>query len=120
MLQRCLVPTHAGYADYGARGISVCERWRDFLTFLADMGERPEGTSIDRIDGSKGYDLGNCRWATPKVQANNQSSNVFIQHAGRNKSISEWAQELGMPVTTLHYRLTHGWTVEKALTTPVR
>lgn len=74
MIARCTNPLALNFAKYGGRGIGVCERWRDFALFLADMGPRPVGTSIDRIDGRKGYEPGNCRWATPYQQRHNRVS----------------------------------------------
>lgn len=72
MVARCTRPTHARYVDYGGRGITVCEQWRKFDGFYADMGDRPDGLSLDRKDNNAGYSPGNCRWATPSEQMKNR------------------------------------------------
>lgn len=78
MRQRCEDATHEAYADYGGRGISVCERWKNFETFLSDMGERPDGKTLDRIDNDRGYEPGNCRWATLSEQNANKRSKARV------------------------------------------
>ena len=77
MIQRCTNPNNSGWPDYGARGISVCERWLTFENFLADMGERPDGLSIDRVDNNGNYEPGNCRWATASQQQRNRRRPVY-------------------------------------------
>lgn len=118
MTQRCTNDKHPGFDNYGGRGITICARWASFENFLADMGERPEGTSIDRIDNNGNYEPGNCRWATRRQQNQNQRGNRLISHGGETLRIGQWAERLGMRETKLRERLQKGWPVELAVTLP--
>lgn len=116
MRQRCYVPAFAGYEHYGARGITVCDAWRDnFDAFLADMGERPEGRTLDRIDVSLGYSKDNCRWATPREQSMNMRTNHLIEFEGVLLPISEAARRAGLRRTTVSERIKRGWAKERWL-----
>ncbi len=120
MKQRCLNPNYPAYPDYGGRGVTVCEPWRtSFESFLADMGPRPSPRhSIERIDNDKGYEPGNCRWATPLDQSRNRRSNRVLTFRGQTKPVSAWASELGIKAAAIINRLDRGWSAEKALSTP--
>lgn len=120
MQQRCKSATHASFPNYGGRGITVDPRWDDILIFIADMGERPEGCTLDRIDNDANYGPDNCRWATAVEQQNNQRGNVLITHEGITRTAEQWNQALGFPSGIIHNRLRHGWSVEDALSRPVR
>jgi len=118
MLSRCYNPKATGYQWYGGNGITVCDSWRnDFYSFLEDMGERPIGKSLDRINYQFGYTKDNCRWATYREQGNNTSANIFIEFNNQCHSISEWARRINIKTNTLQYRLYRGWSIERALTT---
>ncbi|MBB5508179.1 hypothetical protein [Paraburkholderia atlantica] len=119
MMGRCLNPNDQAYDRYGGRGVTVCERWRKFENFLGDMGERPPGTSLDRIDVNGNYEPGNCRWATRNQQALNTRANKFIEFNGERLTHSEWCAKLGVKKTTFSRRVRKGWTIEKILTEPV-
>ena len=119
MQQRCANPKHKQYADYGGRGISVCDRWRDFALFLADMGEPPEGMTLDRIDNALGYEPANCRWATRTEQQMNRRNNRVIECRGRVLPLTAWAREAGIKPESLRHRLRAGWPVERAIFQPV-
>ncbi len=122
MLQRCYNPKHDAYPDYGGRGIAVCTRWlgKDGLAnFYADMGPRPDGHKIDRIDNDGPYSPENCRWATEAQQQRNTSRNVNITWDGRTMCAKDWAKEKGMSYQTFLYRV-EVWGVELAMTEPVR
>lgn len=122
MRQRCLDPNHPGYADYGGRGIRICERWDDFAAFVEDMGERPSAAhSLDRIDVNGHYEPGNCRWADHKTQQRNRRHHRMVTWNGVTKCVGEWAEERGLTVPQLWSRLfLHKWPVDRAMTEPVR
>ena len=115
MLRRCNDPKHGSYSNYGGRGIKVCEEWRNFEQFLADMGERPEDKTLDRIDGDKGYSKENCRWMNMTEQANNRANNHRLTYQGETHTISEWAVKLGIKDGTIRARLFRGFSTEDAL-----
>ena len=116
MVQRCNDPNHVGYQKYGGKGVAVCDRWRSFPNFLEDMGEPAPGMSIERLDNGKGYEPGNCVWATTSSQSRNKTNNRFYEHDGKKQCLSDWAKELGISPTTLSERI-EKWPLEKALTT---
>ncbi len=122
MLSRCYNQNFPKYATYGARGITVCERWRyDFAAFLEDMGPRPSPRhSIDRIDNDGNYEPGNCRWASLEEQANNRRNNTMLTHDGQTLTIAQWSRETGISYTALVQRIANGWTTEHALTQAVQ
>lgn len=121
MLSRCMNPNLKDYHRYGGRGIKVCDRWHDFRNFLEDMGERPDGASIDRIDVNGNYEPGNCKWSDHDHQQNNRTSNRVITFDGRTQTVAQWAREIGCTRQSLHIRLSKpGASIETALSTPVK
>lgn len=122
MIGRCHRPKSGMWLEYGAKGISVCKRWRDsFEAFAADMGEPPTtGHSIDRIDNSLGYEIGNCRWATASEQSRNRRNNRRITAWGERKLACEWLADERCAVCrpTLLLRIKRGWSPEMALSIP--
>ena len=120
MIQRCSNASLKSYKNYGGRGISVCYEWTKFEKFYADMGIKPNGCSIDRIDVNGNYDKLNCRWSTMKQQNRNRRNNRLIEFNGETMCVNEWAESLGINKRTLLNRLTNGWEIKKALTHPVR
>lgn len=121
MLQRCRDKNCKDYARYGAKGISVCERWADsFSAFLEDMGQKPSPEhSIDRIDPFGNYEPGNCRWATASEQQRNKRGFKRAVIDGVSRSVAEWTRVLGMSEQTVRGRIQRGWDAVRALTTPV-
>lgn len=109
MLRRCLTPTNHVYKHYGGRGIKVCERWLKFENFLVDMGERPEGKTLDRWPDKNGnYEPGNCRWATQQEQMLNTRRNVIVVYGGHSLTLSQWALRLGVSFRTVWGRHRRG------------
>jgi hypothetical protein len=119
MKLRCTSETNRDYPAYGGRGISVCAEWFDFAKFYEDMGPKPTGMSIDRIDNNGPYCKANCRWATLSEQGRNKRNSKNVEFNGVTKPLVQWCEELGLP-----YRLTFGrifsggWSIERAFTTP--
>lgn len=117
MKARCLNERHPAFARYGGRGITVCERWMTFENFLEDMGECPEGLSIDRNRNNDGYEPSNCTWATPKEQANNRRSNRVFPINGETLNIRQMSAKYGVPYDRLRARLLYlNWAPERAIT----
>lgn len=116
MFQRCENESDRAYKNYGGRGIKVAPEWRSFARFLLDMGEKPAGMSLDRIDNDGDYCKANCRWATPLEQASNRRTTVLLEHQGKRMCVTQWAHALGLSESTIRLRLLSGWPIEKCLT----
>lgn len=120
MVARCTNEKDRLFKYYGARGIKVCARWRNsFQAFLEDLGQRPEGMTLERVDNDGDYEPGNVKWATRTEQARNKRSSRRISWRGTTRVLVEWAEVLGIPYKTLHSRLNkYGWSVDRAFSTP--
>jgi hypothetical protein len=120
MISRCLNRNTRNYKNYGGRGITICKEWRnDFMNFYnwAISNGYKQGLTIDREDVNGNYEPNNCRWATPKQQANNTRRNHYIEYNGEVRTLSEWAERLDIPYNTLEFRLNRSnMTIEKAFT----
>lgn len=120
MKTRCNNKNAKAYPNYGGRGIKICERWEDFSTFRDDMGDPPEGMSIDRIDNDKGYSPENCRWASRKTQSRNRRGRRELTALGKTQSIAKWSDETGLSISTIFARVSaYGWSHERAVTQPL-
>jgi hypothetical protein len=116
MVDRCTKPTNAAYERYGGRGITVCDRWLDVRNFIADMGaDYRKGLTIERSDNSKGYEPGNCYWATRLEQTRNRRTTRFATLNGNTKTLAEWAIDYGIPYRLLHQRIANGVSIEVAV-----
>lgn len=116
---RCNRVSNHNYKYYGGKGVTYDPRWEDFRTFIADMGMRPEGKTLDRIDSNGMYCKENCRWADIKTQANNKTFNVFIEYNGKRQTIMQWADETGLSWSCIRHRLKNQWSTEEIFNTPI-
>ncbi len=116
MIQRCSSPNNSAFRHYGGRGITICDQWRTFENFLADMGERPEGLELERKDNNGNYEPLNCKWATRQEQCSNFSRNHLLTFNGKTQHVFGWAREIGVKPSTLNSRLIAGWGIDRALT----
>lgn len=119
MWARCTNPELAAYKNYGGRGIKVCEHWRKFSNFRADMGERPEGKSLERENNDKDYCKENCIWADRTTQNRNKRNNVMLTMDGETLPLCVWAERSGLRYATVHQRLRKGWTPDDAVKLPL-
>jgi hypothetical protein len=119
MIHRCTNPNHQHWDAYGGRGITVSPAWHSFEAFYADMGVRPDGFTLERIDNAKGYEPGNVRWASRLEQANNRRTNVIVTFKGQARTIAEWGRTTGLGKAAIKRRLDKGWPVERALSEPL-
>ena len=121
MIARCFNPKNPRFDDYGERGISVCEEWRDFRAFHRDMGDRPSPIySLDRIDNARGYEPGNCKWSLPHQQMTNRRCTRFVDVGDRKIPLADLAIKHKIPANTLRFRILKGWPLSEALNKPVR
>ena len=114
MKQRCLNPNNSRYKDYGGRGITICEEWLKFENFYKDIGDKPKGLTLDRIDNNGNYCKENCKWSNSKEQHNNTRKNHLLTYKNKTQTIAQWARELEMNYGTLFARLKRGWDIERA------
>lgn len=121
MKQRCENPRNKKYSTYGARGISVCERWQSFEAFLSDMGERPPGLLIERLNNDGNYEPSNCIWADRKTQQRNRRVCKRVEYLGQEMTLFEAVKQSGtaVPYSTIYFRLVQGWELQRALQTPI-
>lgn len=120
MKSRCNNPNHHGYANYGGRGIYVCDRWQTFDNFAEDMLPRPDGGMLDRIDNNGPYSPDNCRWATRIEQNSNRRNCIYVDHGGELVTLKEYCRRAGMPYRPVVKRIQdRGWPVSIALTAPI-
>lgn len=118
MRSRCCNPADPAYRDYGGRGITVCDQWRSFSVFLADMGRRPEGKTLDRRDNDGPYSPDNCHWASRKEQVRNRRTTVWLECRGERLTLQEWAERIGISPSAMWVRYRNGHRGERLLAPP--
>lgn len=119
MRQRCNNPNSRRFYTHGGRGIKVCKEWEEsYENFVSDMGHKPNGYTIDRIDNDKGYSKDNCRWATPKEQAQNRRTNVNLTYKNKTLNLQQWSELVGITFATFSKRVKN-WGIERAVETPL-
>ena len=120
--KRCCVKTDIQYKNYGNRGIRVCDRWLEsFENFYEDMGPKPSPElSIERINNDGNYCKENCKWGTEEEQNSNRRTSRYLELDGEKRTVTSWCKKLNIAKTTLFNRLNRGWSVEKALKTPIK
>lgn len=115
-IRRCHLPSNQAYKDYGARGITVCDRWRnDISTFFADMGHCPDGHSIERVDNNKGYSPDNCKWVPRSEQSKNRRGNFQVKLGEETMTLFEATKRTGINYETAKSRIRRGWLPEDAV-----
>lgn len=119
MKTRCFNPRNKHFKFYGKLGVTVCERWLDFAKFFEDMGECPQGLTLERNDPTGDYSPENCRWATASEQACNKRNSIWLDFGGRYLPLKLWAERLQICYGTLYTRFKEGWDVERILTKPI-
>lgn len=119
MRQRCRNPKHKAYVNYGARGIRACPEWESFAAFCADMGPRPQGGLLDRIDNNGHYEPANCRWATRKEQNSNRRNCIYVQCDGEMVTLREYCRRKELPYRPIAKRIANKWPMDAALSIPV-
>lgn len=120
MRKRCLDPSSIQWKDYGGRGIKIDKSWDDFRVFYQDMGERPEGASLDRIDVNGDYRKENCKWSNFKEQVRNRTSSKLVTYNGTTKSLVEWCEEFDIPYLRTYYRLSKGKPLDEVFSKETR
>lgn len=115
MIDRCYRPKNPRFDIYGGRGIEVCPAWHDFRAFLKDMGERPLGLTLERLNTNNDYSPSNCKWSTQKDQQNNRCNNHRLIIDGVSKTVAQWAEVSPISVTTIYARLYAGWSAKRSV-----